>query len=74
MKNQEATVYHVQYSKLESLNLDESELDVLATASENGSIATYLLPGDNIVVPSLYRRSHDNPLELLHLRKDFILR
>ena len=70
--NVKADEFHVHLSKLTPLNLDESELKVLNEASKNGSIVTYLLPGSNIVVPSLLRRSHDNPLELLHLRKAFI--
>ena len=63
-----AKEYEVKDAKLSTFKLDESELNTYKAASSGGSITTYILPGNNVVVPSMMKRSHDNPCEFLHIR------
>lgn len=66
--NVKADEFQVKNTKLDSLNLDECDLRKLKAASKDGCVTTFILPGSNLAVPSLVERSHDNPLEFLHLK------
>ena len=68
VKNVKADEFQVTISKLKSLKLDESDIGIIEAASKNSSVTVYILHGTNIAVPSLFNKSHDNPLEFLHLR------
>ena len=66
--NAKAEEFLVTKEKLKSLNLDKSDLATLKEASENGVIKLYILPDNNLAVPSLSVKSHENPLKYLHVR------
>ena len=40
-----------------------------SACDDNQRISIYSLPGDNLVVPSLLDKTHENPLPVLHLSK-----
>ena len=64
----EAEEIVITKERLEHLKLDESDLAILEKVSVDGMLRVYVLPGNNLVVPSLYEKSHENPLEFLHIR------
>ena len=58
----------VTEKKLEKLKLDKDDLAVLQKATKNGSIKVYILPDNNLAVPSLGEKSHESPLDFIHIR------
>ena len=47
------------------------DLKILAAAaSSEGLIPVYVLPGDNLVVPSFSSPNHESPLQLIHVRSN----
>ena len=64
-----AKVLKIELSKFQHLNLNQEHINLLQNASDSQSyLQVYSLPGNNIVVPSLYERTHENPLKYLHIK------
>ena len=59
---------NVQFKDIQKLKLEKEDLKWLKAARVDGMIKMYAVPGNNLVVPSLVERTHENPLEFLHLR------
>ena len=66
--NVTAKEFLVTKEKIKSLKLDKDDLAVLGEASVNGLIPVYILPDNNLAVPALGDKSHENPLDYLHIR------
>ena len=58
----------VAIKDLEKILKNADDLKVLSAASSDGQIPVYVLPGNNMVVPSFSPPSHESPLELIHIR------
>jgi hypothetical protein len=68
--NVKADEFKVKFEKLQSLKLEKNDLELLkaSCSKTDGMVTLYSLPGNNMVVPSLHVKTHDNPLPFLHLR------
>ena len=61
----------VKIENLEKIVNSQGDLKVLNEFSSSGTITVYVLPGDNIVVPSFTTESYESPVSLLHVREGF---
>ena len=58
----------IKKEQFEKLKLEKSDLEILDKVCEDGELKVFDLPDNNIAVPSFYVKSHENPLEYLHIR------
>ena len=67
--NAYAEEIQISKDKIISLNLDKIYLDMLSKVeNQDGSITVYNLPNKYIAVPSLFDKSHENPLKFVHIQ------
>lgn len=61
---------NIEFEKIKKLRLDKDDLTMMRSASSSSGrlIRIYSLPGNNFAVPSLFDKTHENPLEFIHLR------
>ena len=60
----------VDTKDLEKVLKNVKDLDIFSSASSDGRIPVYILPGENHVVPSMSHKSYESPLQLIHLRRN----
>ena len=63
-----ADTIHVQINDLQKLLKNPDDLKVFKNASHEGKICVFVLPGDNLVVPTFSPPGHEIPLDLVHIR------
>ena len=64
-----ATFVTLTMKDFEDLKIDTNHLNILKNNCQDGyALNVYTLPGNNLAVPSLYEKSHDNPLNMLHVK------
>ena len=63
-----AEEFVIKKEKLDMLKLEKGDLEMLSRANVDGELKVYILPDNNLAVPSLYDRSHENPLDFLHIK------